>query len=311
MKISVVIPCYNSEKSIRTVVEEMRKEISEMGYTYEFVLVNDNSKDNTSGEIAALAGEDKNVKAIDLMKNFGQHNALMCALNYAEGDYVLGMDDDLQTQPSESRKLIKEITEGDYDAVYGVYAVRKNGKVKNFTSFLNEISSRVLLGKPKGIHSSNYWIITDSLRRQIISYRGHNPNIDGLIFSSTKNIGNVTIEHHKRVYGKSNYTFRKLVRLWITYFNFSFIPLRIATVTGSLMALIGMISGVVILISKLINPSTVAGWASIVCILLVFFGIVLLVLGMMGEYVGGILKTVNNSPQYIVRKEINTGNDGE
>lgn len=305
MLVSVVIPCYNSAHTIGKVVELVSEQFDQMQeYTCEFVLVNDCSADDTYAVIRELGRKYSNVRGINLMRNFGQHNALMCAMNYAEGDLVLGMDDDMQTHPSQIPIILNKIREG-YDVVYGVYEKRLNSPIKNFTSWLNKVTSRALLGRPKDIVSSNYWVITRQVRDEVIKYKNYNPYVDAIFFRVTHNIGNVPIEHHKREYGSSNYTLGKLIKLWMAYWNYSMLPLRIATVIGSIMAVIGIVSGVVLAISKMISPSMTVGWASIVCILLVFFGIVLLVLGVMGEYIGDIVLSINSTPQYVVRETVN------
>ena len=309
MLVSIVIPCYNSEATIRKVVEMVMTEFSRWdSYTCEFVLVNDNSRDNTFEEIRSLCKDYSNVKGINLMRNFGQHNALMAALHYAKGDLILGMDDDLQTHPSQIEKLLKKMEEG-YDLVYGVYEKRKNSFLKNCTSYLNEVSSRILLGRPKEIQSSNFWIITQTIAKEVRKYQSYNPYIDGIFYRTTHNIGNVTVEHHKREVGSSNYTFRKLVRLWLAYWNYSVIPLRISSVIGAISAFVGFIATIITIIRKLLNPGMMMGWSSLICTMLIFFGLILLVLGIIGEYLGKIILTINNTPQYIVRETINTDDE--
>ena len=184
--ISIVIPCYNSEATIRKVVEMVMEEFKKMdGYDCEFVLVNDGSpKDNTYGEIKKLGEQYQNVKGINLLRNFGQHNALMAALHYTEGDFILGMDDDMQTHPSQISKLIHKMEKG-YDLVYGCYPKRKNSFLKNVTSKLNEVSSRILLGRPKDIVSSNFWMITRQIKDEVVKYDSFNPYIDGIFYRTT------------------------------------------------------------------------------------------------------------------------------
>ena len=306
MLVSVIIPCYNSEKTIRTVVELVmevfRAELSE--YSCEFVLVNDNSADGTMEEIRKLGQDYPEVHGISLMRNFGQHNALMCAMNYVSGDYILGMDDDMQTHPSQIPAIIHKIEEG-YDLVYGIYRKSTNTSVKNFTSWLNRVTSRVLLSRPKEIRSSNFWIITRAVCDEVVKYTSFNPYVDGIFYRVTHNIGNVEIEHHKREYGESGYTFKKMLRLWLAYFNFSVIPLRIASVIGSVTACIGFAAGFITIIRKLLDPTMTVGWASIVSIMLLFFGLILLVLGIIGEYIGNLVLTLNHSPQFVVREKVN------
>ncbi len=306
MKISVVIPCYNSEATIERVVELVMTEINKLpGYSCEFVLVNDCSpRDNTYGAIKKLAAKYPNVKGVNLLRNFGQHNALMCALHYTDGDYVLGMDDDLQTHPSQISKLVAKIEEG-YDMVYGVYPKRKNSLIKNFTSWLNKVSSRVLLERPKDIVSSNFWILTRQIRDELVKYDSYNPYIDALFYRTTHNIGNVEIEHFERAVGTSNYTFKKLVRLWLAYWNYSVVPLRIASFLGGISAAGGFLAAVIVLIKKLIEPTITVGWSSTVIIMVVFFGLVLMVLGIIGEYLGKMIMILNRAPQFIIRETVN------
>lgn len=306
MLVSVVIPCYNSEKSIREVVELSMKYIHSVpGYASEFVLVNDNSGDHTFDEIRRLCSDYPNVKGISLMRNFGQHNALMCAMNYASGDLILGMDDDLQTHPSQIPKILNRQKEGNFDLVYGVYAKRVNTKAKNFTSWLNKVSSRWLLGRPKEVESSNFWMITSKVKDEVIKYRNYNPYVDALFYRTTHNIGMVTIEHHKREFGSSGYNLRKLIKLWLAYWNYSVLPLRIASFLGAGTAAIGFISALVTVIRKLLDPTMTVGWASTMSCMLIFFGFTLLVLGIIGEYIGEIVLAINSTPQFVIRDMLN------
>lgn len=305
MLVSIVIPCYNSQDSIGNVVELTIKEFQKLPqYEYEFVLVNDYSGDATFAVIRRLAEQYPFVRGINLAKNFGQHNAIMAALNYAHGDLIVGMDDDLQTHPSQMYKLLDKIQEG-YDLVYGQYAKRKNSFLKNLSSKFNKVTSRILLGRPKEIESSNYWVITRAVRDQVIQYTNYNPYVDAIFYRVTNNIADVIIEHHKREQGSSNYTFRKLVRLWLAYWNFSVIPLRIASILGLLLSATGFLGAMITFLRQLISPSSQVGWASIMCAMCLFFGFVLLCLGIMGEYLGKILLCINNTPQYIVRSTVN------
>lgn len=305
MLVSIIIPCYNSERSLREVVELTMREFDALdGYACEFVLVNDNSTDGTMGVIRALAHDFANVHGICLMRNFGQHNGLMCGMHYAHGDLVMGMDDDMQTHPSQIPVILDAMRQG-YDLVYGVYPKSTNGSLKNLTSWLNRRTSQVLLGRPKEIRSSNFWCITAQVCREVITYTGFSPYVDGIFYRVTNHIGNVPIEHHKRAYGQSGYTLRKLIRQWMAYFNYSVIPLRFASIAGVVAAIIGIFGGVATVVSKLLHPDIVAGWASTVCILLVMSGLILMVLGIIGEYLGKIILTINQTPQYIIREKVN------
>lgn len=311
MLISVVIPCYNSEASIERVVEATIEEFKKMKqYDYEFVLVNDHSKDGTFQAITRLAQKYPFVKGVDLMRNFGQHNALMAAFHYTEGDYIVGMDDDFQTHPSQMPKLIEKIQEG-YDLVYGQYGKRKNSLLKNLSSWFNKVTVRILIGRPKDVVSSNFWVIIKAVRNELVNYTNYNPYVDALFYRTTHNIADVPIEHFKRESGTSNYTFSKLVHLWMAYWNYSVVPLRLSSIMGMCFAGVGFLSAIVTFIRKLLNPAMTAGWASIICLMTMFFGLVLMVLGIIGEYLGKIMLSINNTPQYIVRSTLNIDENKE
>ena len=304
--VSVVIGCYYSEHTLRDVVEQVIAVFDQLPkYDCEFVLVNDGSTDGTYPLICQLAREYSCVRGINLMRNFGQHNALMCALNHAKGDYILGMDDDLQTHPSQIPVILRKMEEGGYDLVYGVYREDKNGLMKRLSSWLNRTTAHVLLDRPKDLRSSNFWLVTRDVCDQLIQYKNYNPNVDALFTRMTTSVGNVTIEHHERAWGQSGYTLSKLAKLWLSYFNYTVFPLRLISKTGVLMAIVGFVAGIITIIRKLTDPTMPAGWASIICIMLFFFGLMLLVLGIIGEYLGSIVLSLNGTPQYVIREKVN------
>lgn len=302
MLVSVVIPCYRSEHTIRHVVELVMQEFSGLpGYDCDFFLVDDCSPDGTYREICRLASEYPSVHGITLMRNFGQHNGIMCGLNHVDGDLILGMDDDLQTHPSQIPLLIHKMEEG-FDVVYGIYRSSANGPIKNFTSWLNRWTAQKLLERPKDIETSNFWLITRAVRDQVVHYRNYNPYIQALFGCITKRVGNVEIEHHEREEGTSGYTLGKLIKLWLSYFNYTVVPLRAISCIGGASSAIGFIFAIYVVIKKAMIPDVPAGWSSIVCILLVFLGLILLTLGIIGEYIGNLVLPANGTPQFIVRE---------
>lgn len=243
------------------------------------------------------------------MRNFGQHNALMAALQYTDGDYILGMDDDLQTHPSQIFKLIHKIEEG-YDLVYGVYPKQKNGPIKNLTSKINKKTSRVMLSRPKEVESSNFWIITRGVRDEVIKFDTFNPYVDAIFYRVTNNIGMVPVEHFKRAYGQSGYTFKRLLRLWLAYWNFSVVPLRMSFFFGTFSFLLGIFFIIVLIINKIMSPGMPVGWSSTMCVLALLFGIVLMVLGVVGEYLGKIILILNKTPQFVIRETVGIDKKG-
>ncbi len=306
MKFSVIVPCYNSQDTIREVVETTIAVFGQMGETdYEFVLVNDYSPNTeTLYALQRLAGQYPFVKVIDLAKNFGQANAQMAGLNYARGEYVINMDDDLQTHPSNIPLLYGKLCEG-YDLVFARYKKKQHNKFRNLLTFMGAKFDEICLERPKDISFTSFWICKKFVRDELIKYKYPYSFMEGLFLRTARNIANVEIEHRARQYGHSGYNLRKLVKLWSNFTNFTVIPLRIAGVIGFLSALLGFFYALYIVIKKLLDPGMPMGYASIICIILIFFGITLFCIGMLGEYVGRTFLCVNNNPQYVVRETYN------
>lgn len=312
MKVSYIIPCYRSEKTIKIVVNEIQKKMKELEqYTYEIILVNDCSPDNTFGVIRQLCLEDKNIIGIDHAKNFGQHAALMAGFHFATGDVVVCLDDDGQTPANEVDKLLVKIEEG-YDVVYAEYEHKQHSAFRNFGSKVNKKMTEIMLGKPKELYISSYFAAKKFIIDEILKYKNAYPYVIGLVLRTTKNICNVKVNHRDRMEGTSGYSLKKLFALWINGFtSFSVIPLRFATVSGVFVALCGFIYAIYTIITKITNPDRIIGWSSIISILLILGGVILLVLGMIGEYIGRIYISLNNSPQYVIRSIINYDVDNE
>ncbi|MBQ9273023.1 MAG: glycosyltransferase, partial [Mogibacterium sp.] len=299
----IVIPCYNSSRSIREVIETAAAEMDRLGRTpFEFVLVDDHSPDGgaTARELRALADDYPYVKAIELAQNAGQHNAIMAALNYAEGDIIISMDDDLQTHPSQFHVLLDEIDKG-YDIVYGYYPDKKHSGFRNLGSRFNSWSVRVLIGKPKDMKTSSFWVIRKFVRDYVIQYKNPYSYMQGLFLRTTQNISCVPIEHHERVYGTSNYTLSKLIHLWSNIVGFSVVPLRIARHIGFVLSAGGLLGALWVLIRKLLHPNMQLGYASTMVAIFFFAGVILLFLGLIGEYVGRMFLCMGSAPQYVVK----------
>lgn len=303
---SIIVPCYKSSQSIRKVVEMTEAELLRLGIVdYEFVLVNDCSPDDgkTWQAIKELTEEYKFVKGINLAKNAGQHNAQMAAFNHAEGDIIIGMDDDLQTHPSQLHILLDELDKG-YDIVYGYYPEKKHGFIRNIISKLNNWSVRMLIGKPKWMKTSSYWVMRKFVRDSIIQYKHPFTYMQGLFLRSTRNISCVPIEHYDREYGESGYTLKKLFAVWSSIIGFSIIPLRIVTVIGFVCAILGFLGALGVVIAKIMSPQMVVGWASLITAICFFSGMIILVTGLVGEYIGRLYLSINQEPQYVIREKI-------
>ena len=272
-KISFVIPCYYSEKTVSGVVEEIFKAFPEEKYNIEIILVNDGSKDRTFQVISELAMKYKNVIAVNLAKNFGQDGARMAGYSFCSGEYVISLDDDGQNPPAEAHKLLEKINQG-YDAVFGKYYIKKHSRFKNFGSKVNDKMANIMLGKPKDLSLCSYFVMNRFTVNQVLKYHGAFPYIWGLILRATDNVSNEYIEHQ-----------------------------------GSGVALIGFCFALYVAIISIVSGITVSGWASLICIMLLLCGLQLMMMGMLGEYVGRIFMSENNAPQYTVKEVITKKED--
>ena len=303
MLYSIIIPCYNSDRTIRKVVEMTAAEMERLGRKeYEFVLVDDYSPNNplTISELKSLANEHPFVRVIELACNSGQHNAVMAGLNYARGDVLIAMDDDMQTHPSQLQFLFEEFDKGT-DIVYGYYPEKKHSLFRNFGSYVNYLTVRFLIGKPKDMKTSSFWVIRKFVRDYVIQYESPYTHLQGLFLRTTKNIKSVPIKHFEREVGTSNYTLKKLLHLWSNIMGFSVVPLQIATRLGYFFSLVGVIGLLYVLIGKIIHPSVPLGWSSMMAGLCFFSGLILLFMGLIGEYIGRMFLEMHKTPQYVVR----------
>jgi undecaprenyl-phosphate 4-deoxy-4-formamido-L-arabinose transferase len=303
MKISVCIPVYNGSETIKNLVDEV--EIRLNSYDLEVILVNDGSLDNSEAVCEQISREKTFVKFISLRKNFGENNAVMCALNFATGDYAVVIDDDFQNPPSEIIKLIRQAVEGGYDVVYSRYREKKHSWFRNLGSRFHNNIADLLLDKPRGLYLSTFRLIKKEIVDEIIQYKGPSPYIDGLILRVTGNIGSVEVQHSSRRNGTSNYTLKKLVEIWLDMFiNFSIKPLRMMMFLGFILSLLGFVSAVYFIIEKLfLNPDMPVGFATLIVTILVLSGIQLVFAGLLGEYVGKHYMQANGTPQWVIKKK--------
>lgn len=305
-KVSFVIPCYRSANTLPHVVEEIRNTMKTLEqYEYEVILVNDCSPDNTFGVIRKICEEDKHIKGISLAKNFGQHAALMAGFRHTTGDYVVCLDDDGQTPADEVGKLLMKLEEG-YDAVYAKYITKKHSLFRNLGSKVNEMMIRWMLGKPKELYVSSYFAVQRFIVEDMVRYENSYPYVIGLVLRATKSITNVVVTHREREEGTSGYTLKKLLGLWFNGFTaFSVKPLRVSTILGAVSALIGFSYGIYTIVKKFINPDVPLGFSSQMAAIVFFGGMIMVMLGMIGEYIGRIYISMNNSPQYVIKERIN------
>jgi len=305
-KLTVLIPVYNSEETIGDLVDSIVATLQPEFDSLEIVLVNDGSVDNSHAcGLQAAERYPEVVKYIRLARNFGEHNAVMCGLNYIDGDCVAIIDDDFQNPPTEIINLTKKLNEG-YDVVYSYYDEKHHSPFRNFGSTVNDWFATRMLKKPKGLYLSSFKVMTARLVRTVIQYQGPYPYIDGIILRSTQKIGQQLCRHEDRRAGRSNYTIRKLISLWLNMFTgYSIMPLRIASIVGLVMSLSSDFLMVFFIVSRFVGGiffrhDIPSGWASLI-IAVTFFGrLQLCILGLIGEYLGRLVLTVNRQPQFVV-----------
>ncbi len=300
-KISVVIPCYRSEKMISSVVEEL------IGYLkngqYEIILVCDCSPDNVWEEIKRLQAKYADVHGILFSRNFGQHSATLAGYRHTTGDIIVTMDDDGQCDPSAIPRMIEKIHDG-FDVVYAKYKVFEKSPFRIFGSWLNRKMSEILAGKPSRLQGNSYYAMRRYVMEEMVRYKNSFPYIGGLVFRTTQNITEIDVEHRSRKEGHSNYSMKNLLMLWINGLTaFSVLPLRIASGLGFLFSSLGFILGVILIVRKILNPAIILGYTSLMVSIIFLGGINLLALGLMGEYVGRIYISQNQAPQYVIKEK--------
>ena len=301
-KVSFVIPCYRSALTIGNVVKEIQDTMNGMSkYTYEIILVNDCSPDDTFEVIRKLCEENNNICGVNLAKNFGQHAALMAGFHQVTGDILVCLDDDGQTPANEVSKLLAEIEAGQ-EVVYASYEHKKHSSFRNFGSWVNEKMLQFLLGKPKELFVSSYFAARRFIVDEMLRYENAYPYVIGLVLRTTKRITNVPVSHREREIGTSGYTLGKLLALWFNGFTaFSTKPLRIATASGTVFAGIGFLYALYTIIKKFVNPAVPLGFSSMMSAVLIIGGLMLIMLGLIGEYIGRMYICMNSAPQFVVR----------
>ena len=301
MKLSVVIPVFNGEKTIASLVEQLFIDLK--GIEFEVILINDGSSDNSEEQCEVITKANKNIKFLSLRRNFGEHNAVLCGLSFASGQFAVIIDDDFQNPPSEILILLNEIEKG-YDVVYSKFHRKKHHFFRNLFGRIHNSIANILMYKPRDLYLSSFKIISKEIVDEIIKYKGPFPYIDGLIIRTTNNISSTYVAHNKRETGKSNYTVKKLFSLYLNMFlNFSIKPLRIFTISGLLIFFIGIILSVYFIISKFVYMEP-PGWTSTVLFIILFSGFQIIFLGLIGEYLGKQYLDQNNTPQWLIKKKI-------
>lgn len=308
-KLSFVIPCYGSEHTIIPVVHEVISLIDTNRFDYEFILVNDCSKDNVWKSITQLVDENPKVKGISFARNFGQQPALLAGFRHATGDYVISMDDDGQAPVESLNEMIDLLINEDYDIVYGCYQQVKQSGFRRFGSWFNHKMAVWFSNCPKDLFPTSFYVARKFLIEEISRFENCYAYISGLVFRTTRNIGKVYVKHRSRLEGHSGYTIRRLIGLWVNGFTaFSVKPLRLATFLGFGFSMVGFAYGLAIIVMKLLRPNIPIGYSSIMAAILFIGGILMFTMGMVGEYIGRIYINQNKAPQYVIKKKLNFDN---
>lgn len=307
-KVSIVIGLYNSEKTIEAVLKEIKGEFDlHREYDLEVVLVDDYSPDGVYKLVKRIAEKEPWLKVVHLSKNGGQTNAVIEGYRYATGDYVVEMDDDLQMPAKSIFDMIQKLEEGDYDVVFAKYPEQKESLFRRLGSKFNNKMTEIMLDKPRDIRVNSFFVMRRFVRDAMVSYSNNYPYLYGVIFSVTRNVANVEVQHRARTNGKSNYTLRKLMGLWLNGFlNFSVKPLRIAVHLGLAITVISFVIAIILVLQRLITGSTQAmGWTSLMVTIILFAGILLMGIGVLGEYLGRLYLSASGIPRVTVKETIN------
>ncbi|MET3928979.1 glycosyltransferase involved in cell wall biosynthesis [Lysobacter sp. OAE881] len=307
LELSVVIPVYGSASIIPALIEQLDSTLDcHVGAgRYEVVLVHDCGPDNAWSVIESLSASRPWLRGVELRKNAGQHNAIMAGLHVSRGKFIVTMDDDLQHAPSDVPRVLGVLKNGT-DLCYVQFESRQHALWKRFGSWFNDFVARRLLRKPKGLYLSPFRGMVRDVAREALRYEGPFVYLDGLLLQSTNNIETIVAKHHARSDGRSGYSLRKSISLWLQMAtSFSIAPLRMVSFAGVIASALAFLLAGVVLYQKLRTPDMAVGWPSLIITLLFFGGLQLLALGAIGEYTGRILLNINRRPQYVIGKTVN------
>jgi len=311
-ELSLVIPVYNGAGTVGPLVDQI---VSVFGSSpFEVVLVNDGSEDESETVCAELANKyPQTVVFVHLSRNFGEHNAVLAGFMQSRGNYIAVLDDDGQNPPEEVKRMLEDLKRKNYDVIYGHYIEKKHSAFRNLGSWFNDRIATIMLHKPKDLYLSSFKVMNRFVVNEIVKYRGPYPYTDGLIYRVTRNIGQLPVEHRVSARGRSRYTLRRLVRLWLNMFlNFSIKPLRLSIYVGLITSCLSVVALVAILVDRLwITPNVTLGIPTVLGTIVLLAGIQLMILGLVGEYLGRLYLDQTGTPQYVVRyvKGRNSGSD--
>jgi glycosyltransferase involved in cell wall biosynthesis len=315
ISVSIVIPVFNAELTITALAERLVGVFKER-YSLQIVLVNDGSHDQTHDVCMALVKQLPGIISyIRLAKNFGEHNAVMAGLRHAVGEYVVIMDDDFQNRPEDAIRLVEDISTRNLDIVYSFSRRREQSWLRILGSCFHGMIANVMLDKPKDLYLASFKCLRRWLVKEIVKYKGPFPYVDGLALRCTRSIGCIEVAHQRRAAGRSGYNLRKLMRLWLhMLINFSVMPLRLSSFLGLVLVACAVVLSIGVMVEKLLAHDVPTGWPFLAIITMLFSGAQLLMLGVIGEYVGHLFLAMNETPQFVIREcrgfRMEHGHDG-
>lgn len=307
LKYSVVIPVYNSEGIVATTLDRTAAFFESRKLDYEIIAVNDASRDDSWRVISEKAKENQHITAINLLRNYGQHNANMCGFTHTTGDWIVTMDDDMQNPPEEIAHLIEKAKEG-HDLVIGRFKDKKHAGYRKFGTRLVGYINRQIFYNQKGLILTNFRLIRRDVVDRILGYRTSYPYVPGLALMFSNRRANVLVEHRDREVGVTNYSLFKILKLVATIlFNYSSYPLRLVAAIGIGLSLLSFGLGVYYLVLALFHESQVPGWTTLVVMLSFFNGVVILILSMLGEYLVRLLNQSSSTESFYVKELVRSG----
>ena len=305
-KYSIVIPVYNSETSLEELSGRIDNVFKTLQETYELILVNDCSRDKSWDVITKIKESNCNLRAFNLAFNVGQFGAIFCGLEHANGEYIITMDDDLQNPPEEIPNLIEKIRgNGSIECVYGIPQMKNHNAFRNLGSRAIKVLNDKIWSKNKSIKTSSFRLFTKDLKDRLIMFQTKSPAVTGFIFKLTDKIENVEVKHDKRKHGKSNYTFIKLVAATFdSIVNYSTLPLQYVARIGVITSFLSFLIAIFFTVQYIRGIITQPGFFSIIVTISFFSGLILLSIGVLGEYIMRIIKEVNHTPKYIIKDKL-------
>jgi len=306
MLYSVVVPVYNSEKSLELLYEGVKRTITEtLAQEFELILVDDSSRDGSFAVMEKLRAADKRVKVVQMAKNFGQHKALMCGFSYAKGEYIITLDDDLQHPPEEIPKMVEFMASNrDVDVVIGSYDNKKHNIIRKIGSFMTSSLSKIMLGKSRDLKLTSFRLMRRYVVDALLKFHETRPRVGHLLLATTNRIKNVEVHHAPRAYGRSGYSFSKLVSDFMAnLFNNSDLPLKLVGHIGTASFFLSLILGLYYLIKYFVTGYAISGFVTPVLLILGFSGLILFSLGIVGNYLLRVLGESKQKPLYVIRRE--------